>query len=55
MKKINNNKLYDIDGGFSLSGTLVNAFSNIINRIHSVGQSFGSALRRLSSKKICKV
>lgn len=55
------NKIYDdkdlmlIVGGFNLTGTIVNAFLSTGKFIYSLGQSFGSAIRRIGSKNVCQI
>lgn len=55
MKKLNIQELEEVNGGFNISGTLINSLSSIIKTIHSVGQSLGSSIRRMSTNKLCKV
>lgn len=56
MKKINNeNELMLIIGGFSITGTIVNAFLNVGKFVYSLGQSLGTSLIRIGSKKICPI
>ena len=52
MQRIRNN-LELIEGGVSLSGTLINALTGGVKIILEVGRSLGSALRRGKSKKYC--
>ena len=44
-----------IIGGFNITGTIVNAFVSAGKFIYSLGQSFGSAIRRIGSKNICPI
>ncbi len=53
MEIINNQELKCIIGGFNWSGTIVNALTGAGKFIYSVGQSLGSALRRIGSKNMC--
>ena len=55
MKKIEENKLYDIEGGIDISGNLINAFVDGIKTIMDVGRSFGSAIRRIVSGNLCEL
>ncbi len=48
-------KLYYVEGGATISGTLVNAFSTGIKTILDVGRSFGTAIRRISLGKLCEL
>jgi len=56
MERINDSQeLMLIIGGFNLTGTIVNAFLSTGKFIYSLGQSFGSAIRRIGSKSVCPV
>ena len=44
-----------IDGGLSISGTLINAFTGGIKIVLELGRSLGSAIRRGSSRKYCSL
>ena len=55
MSKLNKDDLKNIDGGTSISGTLINAFTSGMKTILDIGRSFGSAIRRLKEDKLCKV
>lgn len=55
MKKITDTKeLMYIVGGFSWTGTIINALTSTGKFIFSVGQSLGSSLRRIGNKNLCK-
>lgn len=41
--------------GGAISGTLINSIVRIINAALDVGRSLGTAIRRVISRKICKV
>ena len=55
------NKIYDenelmlIVGGFNITGTIANAFLNAGKFIFTLGQSFGTAIRRIGTKKVCQI
>lgn len=53
MKKIEKNELMTIIGGVSISGAILNALRSLGNYVYSLGQSFGSSIRRIVSKKVC--
>ena len=53
MKKLNNKELITIVGGFSISGSLINALVGAGKFIYSTGQALGGALRRISSRNLC--
>ena len=55
MNKLNRDELKSIDGGISISGTLINAFTSGMKTILDLGRSFGSAIRRLKENKLCEV
>lgn len=48
-------KLYDIEGGLSVSGTLINAFTSGIKIVLEVGRSLGTSLRRIISGSLCSI
>lgn len=45
----------DIEGGLSISNSLINSLTNGIKIILELGRSLGTAIRRGSSKKICSL
>lgn len=55
MEKIDNERLMLIVGGFSITGTIVNAFVSAGKFIYELGRSFGSAIRRIGSKNLCQI
>ena len=56
MNEITNEKnLCDIEGGLSVSGTLINAFTSGIKIVLEVGRSFGTSLRRIISGNLCSI
>ena len=52
MKEVEKNELLNTIGG-GVTGTLINAFNGIVKTIYTFGQTFGSAMRRLTTKKVC--
>ena len=44
-----------IGGGLNITGVLVNAFTNAGKFIYSLGQTFGSSLRRIGEKNVCPI
>ena len=44
-----------IVGGFNITGTIINAFTSAGKFIYSLGQSLGSAIRRIGNNNICQV
>lgn len=53
MKKINNEKMKNIKAG-ALNGTLLNAILRGANIFIDVGRCFGSAIRRFTSRNLCR-
>lgn len=54
MSKLDNDKLENIVGGGStITGTILNAFTNIIRILYDAGEGVGSAIRRLSENELC--
>lgn len=48
-------ELENIEGGNSLTGTLINAFTDAVKTLFNIGRSLGSSIRRIKEKHICKV
>lgn len=55
MIDIKESDVYLIEGGLSISGTLINSLTGGIRIILELGRSLGSALRRGSNGKMCSV
>lgn len=53
MRVLNDNELDSIYGGATISGTVINAFTNIIKVLFDAGHSVGSAIRRISENNLC--
>jgi len=53
MKKLSNEELAMIEGGVNITGTILNSFSTLAKTIADLGRNLGSALRRISSNKMC--
>ena len=47
--------LEKIYGGGSISGTLVNAFTNIIKVLYDAGHAVGSSIRRINEDNLCPI
>ncbi len=52
--KLSNRELFEISGGFSLSGTLINSLSKAASYIYEFGRTIGSTIRYLKSGRTCK-
>lgn len=55
MKELNKKELMKIEGGFSLSGSIINAFTSAVKTIVDLGRSLGSSIRRISTNNLCKL
>lgn len=53
MKNKEDNELSMVEGGTSITGTLVSAFADAIKTLFDVGKSLGNSIRRLSGGNIC--
>lgn len=53
MKKLNTNEMKKINAG-ALNGTLLNAILRGANIFIDVGRCFGSAIRRIISRNMCR-
>ena len=51
MKKLNENEMYEINGG--VSGTFINSVASAAKFIYNLGHSLGSTLKRLISGNQC--
>lgn len=48
-------ELMQIVGGFNITGTIINAFTSAGKFIYSLGQSLGSAIRRIGNNNVCQI
>lgn len=54
MSKLDNYELENVVGGSTtISGTVLNAFVNIIKFLYEAGEGVGSAIRRVSENNLC--
>ncbi len=53
MKQIEKDKLYNINGGNTISSTVINAFTNLIKLLKDAGYSLGSGIRRIGEDNLC--
>ena len=51
---MSNEELMQVQGG-AFSATMLNAIVKAVNTVFELGQTVGSAIRRLSAGSICKV
>lgn len=55
MRELNNEEAFFVEGGLSVSGTLINAFTAGIKILLELGRSLGSVIRRGGSGQMCKI
>lgn len=53
METIEKNELLLIVGGINVTGTLINSLVRGINSLLDLGRSLGTAIRRVTTGKIC--
>lgn len=53
MKKLDNQELLSINGGLTISGTLINSLVKGISVILDLGRALGTAIRRVTSSTLC--
>lgn len=53
MKTVDIYELDSIIGGDGISGTVINAFTNVIKLLLDAGRSVGSAIRRVAEGNLC--
>ena len=51
---LTNDELILIRGG-GITATFLNSVSRLMDTLYNLGQAVGSSLRRLVSKKVCKI
>lgn len=51
---LNNNELILVKGG-GITATMLNSLSRFMDTLYNLGQAVGSSLRRIISKKTCKI
>lgn len=55
MKKLDNNALYEIQGGINITASFITSIVRGINSILDLGRSFGTAIRRIQFGKMCSL
>lgn len=55
MREIDKKEMMKIEGGASFSATMMTAIYKTIEVIYSIGESFGSYIRRVIGKKMCDI
>lgn len=54
VREINENEMMNIDGG-TLTSSFINAISKIVNTLYDIGEATGSAIRRITNGKFCRI
>lgn len=55
MREIKKEEMLKIEGGTSITGSMLNAIYKTIGLIYSIGESLGSYIRRAVEKKMCDI
>lgn len=55
MRELSNKEMLNVEGGGSITGSMLNAVYKIIDTIYSIGESLGSYIRRAVEKKMCNI
>jgi len=55
MRELSKKEMLNIDGGGSITGSMLNAVYKIIDTIYSIGESLGSYIRRVVENKMCYI
>ncbi len=55
MSKASKDELEKLDGGTSITGSLINAVTDCIKTIFDIGRSLGSSFRRVGENKMCEI
>ncbi len=53
MQELKNEELLNIIGGVNWTGVIVNALTGAAKFVYSIGQAFGSSVRRISNNNLC--
>ena len=53
MKELQKNEMSEVKGGAGFNSTMLNAIARAVSVIFSIGQSVGSALRRITGQNYC--
>ena len=53
MNKIDNEELKNIDGGLSITSTILNSITSIFKVLMDAGREIGSSIRRIHEDKMC--
>ncbi len=54
VRELKENEMVNIAGG-SLTSSFINAITKVVNTLYDIGEATGSAIRRLTSGKYCRI
>lgn len=55
MNKLSNEDLKNLEGGTSLTGSLISAFTSAFKTVFEFGRSLGNSIRRINEGKMCEI
>ena len=55
MRMIDNNEMFNVSGGSTITGSLLSSAYKIIELIYNVGETLGSYIRRKIENKSCDI
>lgn len=55
MQLLKKEELLEIEGGISITGTIINAIVRGINAFLELGRSVGTAIRRVGGNQLCPI
>ncbi len=53
MKKIKEKDLININGGASVTSSIINSFVRLYNSLIDLGRTIGSSIRRIATNSLC--
>lgn len=55
MESLSIEEMYDINGGATITSSMINAITKAVGTLYKIGQSVGSSIRRVISGKVCSL
>lgn len=55
MNNLSSKELKEIEGGTSITGTIINAFTSSMKTLFDFGRSLGNSIRRIKEDKLCTI
>ena len=55
MNNLGKEELKEINGGTTITGTIINAFTTCLKTVYDMGRSLGNSIRRINERKICPI